>query len=147
MPIIFMGCGTWQFGAESARMMPRLMRGIRALKPVRPAGPEARLPADACIHLPQRTSLGPALAAPARATTPPLRRHPQRVAQEMIDFVAKNLHAHVSLKAVGQALRMNPSYLCNLFSRTMGMTFHKYPRGLPPAQEQGASPGPEKPNP
>jgi len=52
--------------------------------------------------------------------------HAQRIAQKMIAHVHDHFHRPMSLSQVAAALAMNASYLSDLFSRQLGMTFHHY---------------------
>lgn len=52
--------------------------------------------------------------------------HAQRIVQRMISHVHEHFHRPMSLKQVASAIGMNASYLSDLFSRQLGMTFHQY---------------------
>jgi AraC-like DNA-binding protein len=52
--------------------------------------------------------------------------HAQRIVQRMISHVHEHFHRPMSLTQVASAIGMNASYLSDLFSRQLGMTFHQY---------------------
>jgi AraC-like DNA-binding protein len=54
------------------------------------------------------------------------RSHSQELVNTMQTYVLAHYHRPLQLGDVAAALRMNPSYLSALFSRTTGVTFHRY---------------------
>lgn len=52
--------------------------------------------------------------------------HYQEIVSAMQRYVLAHYHRPLQLGDVAAALRMNPSYLSTLFSRTTGVTFHHY---------------------
>lgn len=52
--------------------------------------------------------------------------HAQRIAQRMVAYVHEHFHHPMSLSQVASAIGMNASYLSDLFSRQLGMTFSHY---------------------
>jgi AraC-like DNA-binding protein len=50
----------------------------------------------------------------------------QQIVQEMVAYVHEHYQRQMSLGVVAAALKMNAAYLCHLFSRTLGVTFHQY---------------------
>lgn len=52
--------------------------------------------------------------------------HRDRIVQVMIDYLHAHYRSPMQLGDVASAMRMNPSYLSSVFSKTMGVTFHHY---------------------
>lgn len=52
--------------------------------------------------------------------------HAEQIVQQMLDYVGQHYHHPMSLGEVADTLRMNPTYLSSLFSKTAGVTFHCY---------------------
>lgn len=52
--------------------------------------------------------------------------HTQRIVQAMLDYLQAHYERPMALRDVAADLGMNVSYLSALFSRTMGITFHRY---------------------
>lgn len=52
--------------------------------------------------------------------------HAQQIVQEMVAYVHEHYHRPMSLGHVAAALKMNAAYLCDLFSRHLGVTLHHY---------------------
>ncbi len=52
--------------------------------------------------------------------------HGQQIVRIMLDYIQTHYHQPVQLGDLAHALRMNASYLSNLFSTTTGVPFHRY---------------------
>ncbi len=52
--------------------------------------------------------------------------HVPPIVQAMVAYVHQHYHRPMSLGEVAAALKMNAAYLCGLFSRHLGVTFHHY---------------------
>ncbi len=63
---------------------------------------------------------------PAQGAHPTGGNHAQQIVQQMVDWLRQNYQHPISLSGVAVVLKMNATYLCSLFSRTTGVTFHKY---------------------
>jgi AraC-like DNA-binding protein len=63
---------------------------------------------------------------PATPISPRPRSRAQQIVAAMIEYIQEQYHHPTSLGEVARHLGMAPNYLCTLFSRTMGMTFHRY---------------------
>lgn len=50
----------------------------------------------------------------------------QQIVQEMVAYIHEHYQRPLSLGDVATALKMNASYISNLFSQTLGVTFHSY---------------------
>jgi two-component system response regulator YesN len=55
-----------------------------------------------------------------------LRSHARNLVEAMRDYVHQHYRRPISLDDVASAMKMNASYLCALFSKTTGVTFHQY---------------------
>ena len=77
--------------------------------------------------------------APARGTAPSVARppgihasnlrlgsHAQKLVDAMLDYVHQHYHRPISLDDLASAMKMNASYLSDLFSQTTGVTFHQF---------------------
>ena len=61
------------------------------------------------------------------ARSAPLRSsHRQQLVQRMLDYIHGHYSRPMQLGDVAAALNMNAAYLSDLFSTTMGVTFHQY---------------------
>lgn len=67
----------------------------------------------------------PGLSPPRAARADPHGPAPPLVVA-MLDYVRWHYHLPVHLDDVAAALGRNPCYLCSLFSRKVGTTFHRY---------------------
>ena len=56
---------------------------------------------------------------------PPSSRH-QQIVQKMLDYIHEHYSRPMQLGDMAAAMNMNPAYLSELFSTTMGVTFHHY---------------------
>jgi AraC-like DNA-binding protein len=61
---------------------------------------------------------------------PPTGSHAEQLVALMLNYIDEHYHRPMALSDVAAALNMNASYLSSLFSRTAGVTFHKYLEGL-----------------
>ena len=52
--------------------------------------------------------------------------HTRRKVQRMLDYIQEHYAGPIQLNDLAAAAKMNASYLCSLFSRATGMTFHHY---------------------
>jgi AraC-like DNA-binding protein len=52
--------------------------------------------------------------------------HTQQIVQQMLEYIHEHHSRPMGLGDVASAMRMNSAYLCELFSGTMGLTFHHY---------------------
>lgn len=50
----------------------------------------------------------------------------QKVVQDMLEYVQRHPERSIHLKELATAMKMNASYLSDLFSRTTGVTFHHF---------------------
>jgi len=62
------------------------------------------------------------------ASRPQARRgsHRQQIVETMVNYIHAHYQQSIHLDEVAAALELNSSYLCSLFSGTMGVTFHQY---------------------
>jgi AraC-like DNA-binding protein len=54
------------------------------------------------------------------------RSHTEQLVRMMVDYIHRHYHRPLALGDIAAELRMNASYLSNLFSKTKGVTFHRY---------------------
>ncbi|MGD0614986.1 MAG: AraC family transcriptional regulator [Verrucomicrobiota bacterium] len=52
--------------------------------------------------------------------------HSQQIVQQMLDYIHEHYCSPIQLDDLARAVNMNADYVSNLFSATMGMTFHRY---------------------
>jgi AraC-like DNA-binding protein len=60
------------------------------------------------------------------APPPSFNSRAQQIVQEMVAYMQEHYQRPLSLGDVASALKMNASYISNLFSQTLGVTFHSY---------------------
>jgi AraC-like DNA-binding protein len=63
---------------------------------------------------------------PEATVQPGLGSRARKLVAAMRDFVHQHYHRPIGLGEVASAMRMNASYLSDLFSRTTGLTFHRF---------------------
>ena len=63
---------------------------------------------------------------PETAAQPRLGSHAQKFVDAMRDYVHQHYHHSINLKELASAMKMNASYLSDLFSQTTGVTFHQF---------------------
>ena len=56
--------------------------------------------------------------------------HVQQIVRMVLNYIHGHYHHPMSLREVAAELQMNANYLSELFSKTMGMTFHCYVQSL-----------------
>jgi AraC-like DNA-binding protein len=70
----------------------------------------------------------------AERTTAPVHQaadsRKEHLVQEMVAYAHRHFHRPMGLGEVAAALKMNASYLCDIFSRHADVTFHQYLVGL-----------------
>lgn len=76
----------------------------------------------------------PVLAAPMQQ---PAGCHARQITRMMLDFIHQHYQRPMALRDVAAELCMNASYLSDLFSKTMGLTFHRYVDELRLAKAKG----------
>ena len=63
---------------------------------------------------------------PESTVQPGLGSHAQKLVDAMLDYVHQHYHRPISLDDLASAMKMNASYLSDLFSQTTGVTFHQF---------------------
>jgi AraC-like DNA-binding protein len=63
---------------------------------------------------------------PESTVQPGLGSHAQNLVDAMRDYVHQHYHLPINLKELASAMKMNASYLSDLFSQTTGVTFHQF---------------------
>jgi len=53
-------------------------------------------------------------------------RRARQIVNEMLAYMEEHYASRLTLKEVAEALKMNGAYLSSIFSRSMGVTFHRY---------------------